>query len=193
MVTVIEMNRSMLEDYMDYMFTGNLDSALSASEMARRLGEVSLEEVSLVNFLNTYMKALSGTTGGGGNAGGLVKEGLGKISGKEYTVTQTSVDDIKKYLTEQGFIDDYENQEMIARLERALTKGEKITGADAVYYTHELKEAQLVASGVEQSVAHDMALQYYEVSPYSVYHPDVIRMKPEWWSDGWFKFWNIER
>ena len=68
-----------------------------------------------------------------------------------------------------------------------------IKNADAVFYTHELKEAELVASGVEQSIAHEMALQYYEVSPYSVYHPDVISMEPEWWNNAWFEFWNIER
>lgn len=54
-------------------------------------------------------------------------------------------------------------------------------------------EANLVDGGLEQSVAHEMALQYYEVSPYSVYHPEVIKMQPEWWNNAWFEFWNIER
>lgn len=124
---------------------------------------------------------------------GLVKEGLGSISGKEYIVTQTGIDNVKKYLIEQGFINDYENQAMLERLEQALANGEKITGADAVYYTHELKEAQLVASGMEQGLAHQTALQFYGVSPYSVYHPDVIKMQPEWWNDAWYDFWEIER
>ncbi len=129
----------------------------------------------------------------GESSKGLVKEGLGKISGKEYTVTQKGIDKIKQYLTDQGFNDDYENQAMIERLENALKNGAKITGADAVFYAHELKEAQLVASGVEQAVAHKIALKYYEVSPYSVYHPEVIKMQPSWWNQAWFDFWNIER
>ena len=131
--------------------------------------------------------------GGSGASNGLVKDGLGKISGKEYTVTQSGVDNIKNYLTEQGFIGDYENQAMLNRLENALSSGQKITGADAVFYTHELKEAQLVASGIEQTVAHEAALQYYEVSPFSVYHPDVIQMEPGWWNNAWYDFWGIER
>lgn len=38
--------------------------------------------------------------------------------------------------------------------EKALENGEKITGADAVFYTHEMKEAELVASGMKQIAAH---------------------------------------
>lgn len=91
------------------------------------------------------------------------------------------------------FIDDYANKAMLERLQSALREGKKIKGADAVFYTHEFKETELVASGVEQSIAHEMALQYYEVSSYSVYHPDVISMEPEWWNNAWFDFWNIER
>lgn len=73
---------------------------------------------------------------GADDATGLVKEGLGSVSGREYTVTQT---------------------------------------------------------GINQNIAHEMALQYYKVSPYSVYHPDVINMQPKWWNDAWFDFWEIER
>ena len=130
---------------------------------------------------------------GADDATGLVKEGLGSVSGREYTVTQTGINNVRNYLMEQGFINDYENAAMLERLEQALANGEKITGADAVYYLHELKEAQLVASGINQNIAHEMALQYYKVSPYSVYHPDVINMQPKWWNDAWFDFWEIER
>jgi hypothetical protein len=123
---------------------------------------------------------------------GIVKQGLGKISGKEYTVTQKGLNNVRNYLTEQGFIDDYENQAMLSRLSNAMKNGVKITGADAVFYTHELKEAQLVALGTEQLVAHKIALKFYEVSPFSVYHPEVIKMNPSLWNKSWFDFWNIE-
>ena len=135
----------------------------------------------------------SGIKRGSGTSNGLIKEGLGKISGKEYTVTEKGIENVRKYLTEQGFIEDYENQAMLKRLENALANGQKITGADAVFYTHELKEAQLVLSGMEQTVAHQAALNYYGVSPFSVYHPEVIQLQPGWWNKAWFDFWNIER
>lgn len=59
----------------------------------------------------------------------MIKDGLGKISGIKYTVTQTDIDTIRNYLTEQGFIDDYANQAMLERLETALSNEQKITGA----------------------------------------------------------------
>lgn len=70
---------------------------------------------------------------GADDATGLVKEGLGSVSGREYTVTQTGINNVRNYLIEQGFINDYENAAMLERLEQALANGEKITGADAVY------------------------------------------------------------
>lgn len=121
------------------------------------------------------------------------QDGFGKVSGKELTVTEKGLNQFEEYLQQQGFMDDYENIEMVKRLENALKNGEKITGADAVYYLHELKEASLVNSGILQPVAHDMAIEFYGVSPYSVYHPDVIQMEPGWWNNAWFEFWGIER
>ncbi len=65
---------------------------------------------------------------------------------------------------------------MINRLVTALKNGISITGADASFYLHELKEAQLMQSGI-----------------FSVYHPDVIKMQPGYWNNGWFNFWGITR
>ena len=57
-VAVIEMNRSMREEYMDYMVTGNLESAESAVEMAGRLGELSLYEMAALQSLISYVQTV---------------------------------------------------------------------------------------------------------------------------------------
>ena len=41
--------------------------------------------------------------------------------------------------------------------------------------------------------AHQVALDFYEVSNFSIYHPDVIKMKPGYWNNGWLNFWGIRR
>lgn len=122
----------------------------------------------------------------------LVKEGLGKISGKEFTVTQTGIDNLKKYLAEQGVINEYKNQAMIARLESALSSGTKITGPDAVFYALKLKEFTLVSAGTDPINAYKIALGYYELSPYSMYAPEVVKMDPSLCNEGYYKFWEIE-
>ena len=87
----------------------------------------------------------------------------------------------------------YANTEMINRLETALESGTPITGADASFYLHELKEASLMSSGMSYNQAHQAALDFYEVSNFSVYHPDVIKKDLGFWNDGWLKFWGITR
>lgn len=57
-VAVIEMNRSILEEYMDYMVTGNLESAESAVEMAGRLGELSLYGMAALQSLISYVQTV---------------------------------------------------------------------------------------------------------------------------------------
>ena len=81
---------------------------------------------------------------------------------------------------------------MIARLEQALVNGEKIVGADASFYMHELAETNLMNGGLDYSTAHLQALQKYDVSPFSVYHPDVIKEFPSEFNDLWRRFWEIK-
>ena len=123
---------------------------------------------------------------------GLTKEGLGKLSGKTYKITQKGIDIIKKHIKDNNF-ECYENIQMIKRLENALIKGEKITGADASYYFHEIREWYLMKNGFAYDEAHAAALKIYGVSPFSVYHPDVILMEPSAWGAPWFKFWEISK
>ncbi|MBG1268189.1 hypothetical protein F8S12_18055 [Nostoc sp. WHI] len=81
---------------------------------------------------------------------------------------------------------------MIERLHQALDLGQKISGADASFYFHELKEAALMEQGYDWYTAHPMAIANYGVSPYSLYHPEVIKAYPEDFNKNWRKAWGIE-
>jgi hypothetical protein len=67
---------------------------------------------------------------------------------------------------------------MVSRLRTALEAGARITGADASFYVHEIYEATLMGRGLVYDVAHEAAPLTYNVSPFSIYHPDVIRANP---------------
>ncbi len=41
--------------------------------------------------------------------------------------------------------------------------------------------------------AHDAALLKYQVSPFSVYHPEVIQANPGIFNSSWFNFWGGSR
>lgn len=47
-------------------------------------------------------------------------------------------------------------------------------------------------NGMPYEEAHRAALDFFEVSDFSVYHPDVIKMEPMEWNDAWKNFWNIK-
>ena len=52
------------------------------------------------------------------------------------------------------------------------------TGADANFYLHEAAEATMMGRGLGYDAAHAAALNKYGVSPFSLYHPDVIQANP---------------
>lgn len=83
------------------------------------------------------------------------------------------------------------NTAMIARLRAALSEGRAISDADAVFYTHELAEATMMGRGMSYEAAHAAALSKYGVSPYSVYHPDVIQQFSEVFNSSWRNFWGL--
>ena len=119
-------------------------------------------------------------------------KGLGKLEGLEIKVTDEGLDIVKKHITENGF-EAYENTAMIQRLTDSMNAGQKVSGADASYYMHELREATFMKDGMLYESAHSAALEYYNVSPFSVYHPDVIKIDPSAWGRPWFEFWGIGR
>lgn len=83
---------------------------------------------------------------------------------------------------------------MINRLRTALAEKKQISGADASFYIHELSEYTKMKGGLDYSMAHGEALKKYQVSPYSVYHPDVIeklnKEQPGYFNSNWLKFWS---
>ncbi|HBL14958.1 MAG TPA: hypothetical protein DD379_26905 [Cyanobacteria bacterium UBA11162] len=81
---------------------------------------------------------------------------------------------------------------MIDRLEKALDNDQKISGAEASFYFHEIKEAELMKEGDKWEEAHIKAIQYYQVSPFSLYHPEVIQACPDDFNQKWRDSWGIK-
>ena len=82
---------------------------------------------------------------------------------------------------------------MIDRLENALAEGQPVTGADRNFYNHELTEADLMGSGMSYDDAHQAALEIHDVSPFSLYAPEVVESHPEIFNGNWFDYWGIPR
>ncbi len=98
---------------------------------------------------------------------------------------------VEEHLSQFGPIP--ENEAMLARLREALAQGRTISGADASFYMHEANEATLMGRGLAYEQAHASALAKYQVSPFSVYHPDVIQALPQQFNNNWFAFWGITK
>lgn len=100
--------------------------------------------------------------------------GLGKLSGKSINVTEKGLNIVKSHI---ATFDEYgPNNAMINRLQNSLIKGKQVTGADASFYMHEFSESNLMSKGFGYDQAHAAALSKYGVSPFSVYHPEVLNM-----------------
>ena len=103
------------------------------------------------------------------------------------TVTEKGLASVADHLSQFG--DWAPNQAMIDRLTSQL--GAEVTGADANFYTHELLESQYMASGMDYEAAHAAALEQAGVSPFSLYHPDVIEQLPNYFNNNWRAFWGL--
>lgn len=108
---------------------------------------------------------------------------------KEISVSQRGIDIVEKHLS--GEYSDLTNDAMIARLKTALSNGDKITGADASFYMHEIAETTMMKKGMSYKEAHNLALQKYDVSPFSVYSPEVIKQYPGSFSRGFKNFSDL--
>jgi YD repeat-containing protein len=119
-------------------------------------------------------------------------DGLGKLTNREVMISQKGLDIVKNHLSRFG--DFSENKLMLQRLENILKGNKSLTGADASFYVHELSEATKMARGFDYTKAHQFALDKYQVSPFSVYHPEVIsqlnRIEPGYFNNNWTKFWQ---
>jgi hypothetical protein len=115
--------------------------------------------------------------------------GLGRLATAELRVSQQGLQTVEQHLARFGSVP--QNEAMIARLREALTQGRRISGADASFYMHEVNEATLMGRGLTYEVAHASALSKYQVSPFSVYHPEVIQAFPSQFNQNWLRFWGI--
>ncbi len=115
--------------------------------------------------------------------------GLGKLEGKSIRISDKGLDIVKSHLS--TFDDVPENRAMASRLEDALKNGQRVTGADASFYMHEVSESTYMSRGMDYDSAHAAAFKKYDVSPYSVYHPEVIRQYPDFFNQNWRSFWKI--
>jgi RHS repeat-associated protein len=129
-------------------------------------------------------------TGAFNPASRMAGEGLGTLAGREVSVSQKGLDLVENHLTQFGRHEP--NVQMVERLRSALQSGQKVSGADASFYLHEAAEATMMRRGVLYDAAHDAALGKYGVSPYSVYHPEVIQSNPGLFNSNWRVFWGLE-
>jgi RHS repeat-associated protein len=106
------------------------------------------------------------------------------------TVTEEGLGQVEQHLAQFG--DHPPNAAMVERLRTALGNGGSIEGADANFYNHELTESSLMNGGMSYDEAHATALEQHGVSPYSLYHPDVIQQFPEYFNRNWRDFWGLD-
>ena len=130
------------------------------------------------------------------NRYGNPERGFGKLANQAFYITEDNVNTIERHLAKPIFLEEGaiapENARMIERLRTALTEGRPITETDASFYFHELHEADLMDNaGIDYKTAHRMALDYYNVADFTLYHPDVIREFSKKFGRLWSKFWRI--
>jgi RHS repeat-associated protein len=107
------------------------------------------------------------------------------------TVSEESLAIVEKHLAQFGQFE--ANSMMLARLRAAQASGKTLTGADLNFYLHELTEAQLMRQGLSYEAAHAASLAKHNASPFSLYHPEVIKALPNQFNDNWFNYWGISR
>ncbi|MHB1222369.1 MAG: hypothetical protein ACYC0J_10275 [Gammaproteobacteria bacterium] len=174
----------------------SVDAALI---VAGGVGGMAIEAIpviaSAVSRLSIFGKGMKGVENTGAFSSSITKmtgNGLGKLEGKQVQISQKGYDLVSKHLTQFGPVK--ENELMLQRLQYALDNRLPLTGADASFYIHEATEATKMNKGMEYSSAHLQALNKYQVSPFSVYHPDVISqvnlIEPGSFNINWINFWN---
>jgi hypothetical protein len=102
-------------------------------------------------------------------------------------ITQKGLDIVTEHLAQFG--EHAPNQAMLDRLGSAV--GSRVTGADANFYLHEISESTMMGRGMSYDAAHAAALEKYGVSPFSLYHPEVIQQFPAEFNNAWRAFWGL--
>ena len=133
---------------------------------------------------------LSSTIGGKGSGG---YDDLNKNAGG-FDVNREGFDEIKNHLTNNVDGMSYEpNKIMLEKIDNMLANNQKLTGAYEDFYYHELSELNFMKQGYSYELAHQMALELYNVPPQALYSPEVIESLPKWFNKSDFNYWNIER
>jgi len=174
-----------------------------AHEVGRQLGQnLALDGVGRVAFgavsriagafsmesLSAGLRTLAADTRGALRIGGSAAE---RGAARGIRVTEKGMQLLEANLARPEFEAFAGNDAMLVRLRSAMSAGERVTGADANFYLHEISEGTFRAQGIGYDAAHAAALQKYGVSPYSVYHPDVIQTMPSQFGNAWRAFWGL--
>jgi filamentous hemagglutinin len=166
------------------------------------------EVIAGVNQMNpggfaTTLMIVSGA--GGGLVGTAEIAGLlGSVTYRTFTmgvpagleVSTRGLDLVSRHLARFG--PDNANSAMLARLHTARLAGARIQGADANFYLHEAAEATKLRGvawfpgSPEQLAAHNAAMAQYGVSPFSLYHPLVLRAMPGAFHPRYYRYWGIQ-
>lgn len=104
-------------------------------------------------------------------------------------LSQKGLDLVESHVGQFG--NDAANSGMLQRLNDAFAAGQKVTGADANFYLHEASEATMMGRGLGYDAAHAAAIEKYGVSPFSLYHPEVIQANPGLFNNAWRNYWNL--
>jgi RHS repeat-associated protein len=150
--------------------------------------------IGFVTLGSVFAPASSGPTRAGPLRTGAYLEGaeggvgLGRLANSSIKVSEKGLAIVEEHLAQFGMFP--QNTAMIGRLREALNAGESISGADASFYMHELSEATMMARGMPYDSAHAAALGKYGVSPFSIYHPAVVRSFSEFFNANWLEFWE---
>jgi hypothetical protein len=145
-----------------------------------------------VSYLLKKLPPIPVPRGGRIVGGGIEQfgEGFGILAGKTVKVSKKGLEIVEVHLKRFG--DDAPNAMMLERLRAAHASGRPISGADAVFYTHEVSEAGFMSRGMSWEEAHPAALAKYGVDARAVYAPEVIQAFPEQFNQYWRKFWGVK-
>lgn len=58
--------------------------------------------------------------------------------------------------------------------------------------TGKISESTMMGRGMSYESAHAAAIEKYGVSPFSLYHPEVIQQFPGEFNNAWRAYWGIQ-
>ena len=81
---------------------------------------------------------------------------------------------------------------MLQRIGDALRSGRPLSDGEQAFLTHETKEPELMALGMEQTAAHDIAMGTHPL--YGNYDPEVVAaFHPQLFNDNWMNYWGLSK